>query len=601
MSLSSEISYKYEPLPAESIRLLCLQPGSESDHIACNLVTTRVEDGMSGFEALSYTWGDLTVTRAISCGGCSLAVHSNAWHALSELRQAQGVRVLWIDALCINQGDLAERNMQVQMMRETYGRATRVVVWLGRQMDNTDQVFALISKLSTMATVDNLDHQTVAYTHDDLEAGDLPDASDPVWRGLDQLLWSSWFSRVWIIQEITLAREALVFSGSASCGWHQLELAARFVEDHSLTMLVDVDPSQVIRLARLKALASRAETSILEILQQSRSSKSTDPRDKIFGLLGLTPSFTLIIPDYNMATHDLHTAFALKMMEAHQSLDILNYTEIWADYTLPAESLDKTPSWAPNWLLSGLTRPLPATAELNAGNRVIFHTSPDSSLLHVWGVELATVDGAGDTFLEWIPRPGNSVRGARPINWVTDAYQMKRWRQWQRMSGGTATHYPTGEATREAYIRTIVANALPDGAHDGCALQSYYDAWLRFWRVGGRERGRYLDAYIQQSDPGELQRAISFMEAHQAAAYGRRFLITKNGYFGLGPFKSRRGDVVVALCGGKTAYVLRRQGRRHFAKRTRTEYWKVIGECYLHGVDRDVILTRTNHKEYILI
>ncbi|KIX97622.1 uncharacterized protein Z520_06400 [Fonsecaea multimorphosa CBS 102226] len=592
---SSEISYNYDPLPDGSIRLLHLQPRSVSDFITCNLVATHVEDDMPAFEALSYTWGDLTITTAISCDGLSLQVHSNAWHALSELRHEQDVRVLWIDALCINQEDVAERNVQVQMMREIYGRASCVLVWLGRQMDHTDQVFAMISKLSAMRTIDPIDHQTVAYTHDDLQACDLPVASDPVWKSLDQLLWSSWFSRVWIIQEISLARQARVFSGSASCGWSQLELAARYIDDHSLTMLVDVDPSQVIRLARLKAAASHPGTSVLEILQESRSSKSTDPRDKIFGLLGLIPSFNLINPDYNMATHAVHTAFAAKLIETRQSLDILNYTEIWGDYALPVDLLDKTPSWAPNWSLSGLTRPLPATAELNPGN-LISRTSPDSTSLQVWGVELGTIDRAGDTFLEWIPRPGNSVRGARFANFTTDAYQMKRWRQWEHMSRGTAHHHPTGEPVQEAYLRTIVANVLPDGANDGSALQTYYESWLRFWRVGGRERGRYLNAYIQQSNPNELQQALAFMETHQAAAYGRRFLVTKTGYFGLGPFKTRRGDVVVALCGGKTAYVVRRQ-----SPKGPSAHWKVIGECYLHGVDRNIILTSADrHKPYIL-
>ncbi|RMZ78057.1 hypothetical protein DV737_g4057, partial [Chaetothyriales sp. CBS 132003] len=294
-----------------------------------------------------------------------------------------------------------------------------------------------------------------------------------------------------------------------------------------LTTLVDVDPSQILRLTEIKSIASHPDTSILQLVGAGRSSRSRDARDKLFGLFGLVPTLTQIIPDYHMSTEELYVLFTIKMMEIRKSLDILNYVEHWGDYSLSPHEIDSTPSWAVNWVLSGLARLLPPTAELEAGP-LYFEHRPGSKLLKLKGIALGMVENSGNTFLEWIPRPGCAVRGSgssRVRPFIVEQVQSVRWRQWDRLARRKT--YPSGEDVREAYARTLVANARLDRVSEGASLTACYDSWVRFWRITGRQRGKYMEAYITNTAAQEREQAAAFMEAHQAAAYGRRFFVTR--------------------------------------------------------------------------
>jgi Heterokaryon incompatibility protein (HET) len=90
------------------------------------------------YEALSYTWGDHSVTALIQVNGIELQITLNLFRALQRLRKGRKKRVLWVDALCIDQSNLAERSEQVPRMRSIYQRAERVVVWLGDATEDSD-------------------------------------------------------------------------------------------------------------------------------------------------------------------------------------------------------------------------------------------------------------------------------------------------------------------------------------------------------------------------------------------------------------------------------------------------------------------------------
>ncbi|KAF2461212.1 heterokaryon incompatibility, partial [Lineolata rhizophorae] len=83
------------------------------------------------YEALSYTWGDALDRHSIACEGKTIRVTANLLSALQHLRQPDVTRILWVDAVCINQGNIAERDAQVRMMGDIYRMAARVLVWLG--------------------------------------------------------------------------------------------------------------------------------------------------------------------------------------------------------------------------------------------------------------------------------------------------------------------------------------------------------------------------------------------------------------------------------------------------------------------------------------
>ena len=167
-------------------------------------------------------------------------------------------------------------------------------------------LFSTLSRLSALQATEDTAEYLTAFTAAELSSRDLPDAKNEVWKALDALLWSQWFSRIWIIQEISLAREALFVSGSATCPWADVKRAAHFISDHSLTEVIDVDPSQILRLESMVE-TFRHGASILELAQLARASKATDPRDKIYGLLGPALDGHDFEPDYLVNVQESYT------------------------------------------------------------------------------------------------------------------------------------------------------------------------------------------------------------------------------------------------------------------------------------------------------
>jgi hypothetical protein len=110
--------------------------------------TLRKSDPPLKYEALSYTWGDASKLKPIIIGAShEFYVTSNCYDALRRLRDHDGKRLIWIDAICINQEDDAERTQQIGIMGEIYGCASQVLVYLGEADQNSKRVFDHVAQL----------------------------------------------------------------------------------------------------------------------------------------------------------------------------------------------------------------------------------------------------------------------------------------------------------------------------------------------------------------------------------------------------------------------------------------------------------------------
>src|SRR5271155_4455834 len=128
------------------IRLLRLEPrGDHNDPLRVNLVTFALETSPK-HEALSYVWGDPDRTEPIECNGEPFKVTENLFSALSHLHYRDRIRLLWVDAVCINQKDNSEKSHQVSIMGSIYRRAERVLIWLGPAADQSDVAFGYIDR-----------------------------------------------------------------------------------------------------------------------------------------------------------------------------------------------------------------------------------------------------------------------------------------------------------------------------------------------------------------------------------------------------------------------------------------------------------------------
>ncbi|RMJ06672.1 hypothetical protein CDV36_013732 [Fusarium kuroshium] len=139
----------YTPLtPGESsFRLLTLLPGHFDDEITCNLDIHSISDD-DKYEALSYTWGDANDVRSILVNRIHINVTANLKVALQYLRRPSEPRVLWIDAVCINQNDNQEKLLQIQRMGRIFSSAASVVAWLGESRPDVDQAWSAMTQIS---------------------------------------------------------------------------------------------------------------------------------------------------------------------------------------------------------------------------------------------------------------------------------------------------------------------------------------------------------------------------------------------------------------------------------------------------------------------
>lgn len=142
-------SYQYESLPApDHIRLITILPGDWG--LAIKLGIEHADINLHPkYECLSYAWGTDDHKRSVTINASSLPVTATLHVALEHLRHASQERKIWIDAICINQRDITERNSQVAIMRKIYKNATRVVVWIGPATESSEQAMEFLEMLAT--------------------------------------------------------------------------------------------------------------------------------------------------------------------------------------------------------------------------------------------------------------------------------------------------------------------------------------------------------------------------------------------------------------------------------------------------------------------
>ncbi|KAH8745623.1 heterokaryon incompatibility protein-domain-containing protein [Hyaloscypha finlandica] len=236
--------FVYEPLRNNNsgVRFLRLFPGRLEDHVMCDLFEAELRERMCyelpqpwnpqnqatrvKYEALSWSWGKTIAQHQIhvrkGMGIAKMRVSKDMIWALKHLRRPYEDRILWIDAICINQKDNIERNHQVENMAVLYDQAFNVCVWLGR--DNKESKVAIEFVKNEIMEFQNFD--------------DLCEKKENTnkWKALLSLMQRPWFSRRWVVQEIALARKATIHCGNDTLDWKHFAIAVElFVEVETAT------------------------------------------------------------------------------------------------------------------------------------------------------------------------------------------------------------------------------------------------------------------------------------------------------------------------------------------------------------------------------
>ncbi|KAI0471378.1 heterokaryon incompatibility protein-domain-containing protein [Xylaria cf. heliscus] len=375
-----ELTYEYPGLPySDSIRVFILLPSTDATTpIYGEIVDHRLSNAYNeqGYTALSYAWGDQQVAHEIHLGNNQLHIGQNLNSALRDLRRRDHPIRLWVDAICINQNDVNERNHQVQQMRDIYSSAMETIIYVGGQTGTNTELSAwnFLERNATWAMSEAGDpdpdrpnkQETLAFFRGDLSDVEIDVLSRP------------WFERLWVFQEVVVSKKLSIQCGNRRISWDDFCKILLLTSKHhdrygfSINRLDNVERVMDMFQARcayqelhgmghiLPTWRSQVQArnhnplDILNLVHRARPLRASDPRDKIFGLLGISRGIDLHDPyfaiDYSQDCRTVYTRFARNIMLTAKSYDLLSYLD---DRTIKDDSLgiieQKLPSWVPNW------------------------------------------------------------------------------------------------------------------------------------------------------------------------------------------------------------------------------------------------------------
>ncbi|KAH6956195.1 heterokaryon incompatibility protein-domain-containing protein [Fusarium avenaceum] len=285
--------YKSLSQDQDCMRLLQIHSAAKKDDpIACNLNEVTFGERPK-FDALSYMWGSSQVERSITLNGVLVSIRQNLWDALYYLREQAPGTSYWIDAICINQKDIAERNRQVRIMHHIYSGAQTVVVWLGKGYDTYDPTLPILQHLThNKPHGEGIQQERPTYQLSKDSAATEQQLAKDLYK-------DPYWSRVWIIQEIGHARRIKVCFGSVvAIDWNPF---THFIGSHN------VGSDGPLRLKHQREDKHTGSTTLLQLLQAHKDAACQDRKDKVYGLVGLASDARNFVIDYKRSVFEIWT------------------------------------------------------------------------------------------------------------------------------------------------------------------------------------------------------------------------------------------------------------------------------------------------------
>ncbi|KAK5626328.1 hypothetical protein RRF57_002043 [Xylaria bambusicola] len=534
------------------------------------------------FHALSYVWGTPSwfhrkraLVESSSMAGdviwTQLSIGQNLDLALRDLRDPDEPRTMWIDAICINQADIAERGRQVKRMGDIYSQASQVIVWLGPGSDSADRAVDVLKHIGS--EVELLDRgglssspgKTAFYHRADLQMG----FTDDQWKSVQQLVTRPWFSRVWVAQEALLGgSRVIVQSGRSMVSWDLFHRSiSTLYQNHYIA------PDLKSDLGRPRALCdtdpSREATKYIILMGALRF--CSEPRDLVYGFLGLLPGDLTahIHPDYSAELGAVYTDLTLAYIKHSRRLEIF-------DIAASGYKSDRCPSWVfdPYSLQNrGPYLVLEWPGQFCAHFSECQVQDNASGTLDIVGLRVAKVRSIK------VPVPGFCESKTEE-----DALRscIRTVRGWEPEYLCTGT-YINGESLLEAYARTLICDNLRDRAPDS------WCPTLQRWQ--GQWHTNALFGDLAKENQVDLSNLTRQEEAPLRMLVGRNFFSCDNEFMGIGPGNIKCGDIICILLGHENPVVLREQERGTYS---------LVGICYLHGVSDGTALLGPLPKPWVV-
>ncbi|KAF2099253.1 HET-domain-containing protein [Rhizodiscina lignyota] len=384
-------TYRYRPLESDStVRILALHRATDhSASLNCNIIHRDLETECFPhdlYEAVSYAWEGQQPCLPLVCDGtATLHITPNVDSFLRVLRRTHATRYLWVDAVCLNQTDGYEKGKQVSRMREIFRHARKAHIWLGEEAGGEADLFTSLERLARLP-LDALDLYLIG-SEDSIDSDDEEEEIETLCKTqvqvLDTLLRRPWFTRRWILQEVTLSRYNVVRCGMLTIRWTVFKDALSCLTlDENLNGMTTIQTSLSIctlsdRADRFKLLrksrvrkerhtqmggdkwrlswrgkaGNEESLHLLDLLVEFRNSNCSDERDRVLALVGLAvdgSDFDLIA-GYNVTLLEFWIMCAGQQFTKQHNVYGLHQLLSLASSFRSAEDEETLPSWVPNW------------------------------------------------------------------------------------------------------------------------------------------------------------------------------------------------------------------------------------------------------------
>ncbi|KUJ19514.1 HET-domain-containing protein [Mollisia scopiformis] len=573
--------FQYTPLPPghKEIRLIRLQPGLPGTDIQIELFHAELSTEPV-YEALSYVWGCPDRTRVIHVskaaptrqpvhklakvlnrfkskkitanhqGTASLGIAENLFVALQHLRLPSKARVLWKDAICINQNDMDERSSEVLEMGSIYKNAHEVIVWLGPSSNDSNLALQTLSRIGEGIICHEVE-RTIEYRIGSWPATLSRNTEALIsytgcWLAIKDVLCREWFARLWVFQEIVLAQKASLLIGKHSLDWKIFASALQWLSVVSTRLDQGIQDLNMLTLLEhlwwfMTFGRNPTSLTIFQALGSTGRLLCSDQRDRLFAIRSLLDLeyATIIVPDYSLEVEEVYIRFAKAWLSQFDSVAFLCCC--MSAEARPMGVKLQLPSWVPDWTCNSDAVdnfPSPRTACDSAA----FARLIDGNVLGVQGVLVGKLNDVSQSITN-VPKTDVELRELC-CSWM------------QLLSRGDS-------ADAESDVEALFSEMI----------------------VGGyvREKGASMQENLPTSE--EIKAFLSGTDASEVVigsirrAYkSRHFFVTAEGLFGLGPASVKVGDCVAVVLGCDFPLVLRPE------EPMGETYFRVVGPCYVPGI-----------------
>ncbi|KAK4080919.1 hypothetical protein Trihar35433_2024 [Trichoderma harzianum] len=575
---------------SKEIRIFDLVSANEQEPAQGRIRRATIGDAPP-FVAVSHVWGDKSSDRSVrlesGCGTKYAQISTNLEAfftrliglestALTQLWLKGSRLPLWIDMICINQMDVAEKALQIPLMREIYSQASSVIIWINEDDSRIGQAFHYLRHLIANKTT--------------TEIADIWTLFDPDgWEGLKYLLDCSWFHRRWVLQEFAVPKDAVFLCDSDAMSINDLfkgiDIAASVLIARPRKFKIlhpahtgSLRPAPALRELRNHYAEANYHVSLLWLLEHFRSTTATLAHDQVYSLLGLCNSDEVAGNQirYDLEPEDVYKTFVATHARLYNNLEFLGLCTAAQRDSVCSVSVDKSvsrpfagPSWVPNWHSERLQRCLGLNDYgtdlkfFNASERIPMTALFRQNELEVSGVRLDRILSIGH-FCRVERRHELTDPNSRLFQeyfdfWtsVAAAERIMPYRDRKHLAETIA---------RTLSLLGIYLNPMP-------LLADIPDMFCRWSR--GSNLGRQLAEYgLKPKNATNLEGERVFMGMRRLTAWEP--FITERGYIGLARGNSRVGDEIWLVGGCSVPLLLSPQTGD-------TVGFKVNGEVFFDG------------------